>query len=297
MRIALPFHPRAAIIFKALGEFAMLPFDHGVINTLGEMDQAAARYTSLGFALTPRGYHTLGSINHLAVFGDTYLELLGYAPGERSKRAELWVHPPGLSGLALRPDDAAALHTQMVARGLAVEPLKDFSRPVEVDGATCDAAFRTFQLDRGLIANGRFFFCQHKTPELIWRAADQQHPNGAQNIRAAYIAANNPQVVLDLLAQTPGLSRAGNQIKTAQTTLIIDTPKALALLLGGDRPDLLPDLLTEPMRMVALDITCTALDQVAQVLETAALPYTRADDAISLTPEVALGLFLRFVPA
>jgi len=30
-----------------------------------------------GFTMTPRGTHTLGSINHLAIFGTEYLELLG----------------------------------------------------------------------------------------------------------------------------------------------------------------------------------------------------------------------------
>src|SRR5690606_33746505 len=112
---------------------SMTFFDHAVINVLDRMDAAHARYAQLGFHLTPRGYHTLGSINHLAVFDECYIELLGYAEGEREKRAEMWVHPAGLTGLCQRIDDAAALHPALVSKGVAVEPLKDFSRPVKID--------------------------------------------------------------------------------------------------------------------------------------------------------------------
>ncbi len=42
--------------------------DHLVINTLFDMDRAAALMAELGFTVTPRGYHSLGSINHLMMF-------------------------------------------------------------------------------------------------------------------------------------------------------------------------------------------------------------------------------------
>ena len=44
--------------------------DHVVINVMGRLDEAAAQYQRLGFQLTERGYHTLGSSNNLAIFGD-----------------------------------------------------------------------------------------------------------------------------------------------------------------------------------------------------------------------------------
>ena len=56
---------------------------------------ALETYRRLGFTLTPRGYHTLGSMNHLAIFGTEYLELIagparGHAVGPRS-----WRHRSG----------------------------------------------------------------------------------------------------------------------------------------------------------------------------------------------------------
>src|SRR5919107_105247 len=60
--------------------------DHTVINVLGELDSISAQYKRLGFSLTDRGHHTLGSSNHLAIFGENYLELLGYEPGRGTER-------------------------------------------------------------------------------------------------------------------------------------------------------------------------------------------------------------------
>ena len=51
--------------------------DHVVINTLFDMNRAADLMLRLGFTLTPRGYHSLGSINHLMMLEHDYLELVG----------------------------------------------------------------------------------------------------------------------------------------------------------------------------------------------------------------------------
>ena len=52
--------------------------DHVVINVKDDMDLAQLVFSNLGFTLTPRGYHTLGSINHLMMFGSDYMELIGF---------------------------------------------------------------------------------------------------------------------------------------------------------------------------------------------------------------------------
>jgi len=41
-----------------------------------DLDAAAARFGELGFTLTPRGFHSIGSQNHLIMLGSTYIELL-----------------------------------------------------------------------------------------------------------------------------------------------------------------------------------------------------------------------------
>ncbi|MBT7732591.1 MAG: VOC family protein, partial [Rhodospirillaceae bacterium] len=55
--------------------------DHVVINVRADMDVAEATFRDLDFTVTPRGYHTLGSINHLMIFETDYLELIGIPEG------------------------------------------------------------------------------------------------------------------------------------------------------------------------------------------------------------------------
>ena len=56
--------------------------DHVVVNVRDRIDDGLDTYRRLGFTMTPRGYHTLGSMNHLAIFGTEYLELIAAPPGE-----------------------------------------------------------------------------------------------------------------------------------------------------------------------------------------------------------------------
>ena len=63
--------------------------DHVVINARDDMDRAADVYRRLGFTLTERGYHSLGSMNHLAMFGTDYLELIAIPKGATSGRLDL----------------------------------------------------------------------------------------------------------------------------------------------------------------------------------------------------------------
>ena len=84
-----------------------MELDHLVINTLRGMEDAARIFTALGFALTPRGYHSLGSVNHLAVVPGAYLELVGL-PETGKQRQEVLDSPLGLSGLVFKTDDPEA---------------------------------------------------------------------------------------------------------------------------------------------------------------------------------------------
>src|ERR1700704_5330562 len=91
--------------------------DHAVINVMDKLDEAAEQHARLGFQLTERGHHTLGSSNNLAIFRDNYLELLGYLPGRETMRADLWSHPAGLTGLVFKSPDANLVHTALKERG------------------------------------------------------------------------------------------------------------------------------------------------------------------------------------
>src|SRR5271156_4537266 len=142
--------------------------DHVVIDVRDRIDEAMNCFQTLGFQLTPRGRHTLGSVNHLAMFATDYLELLGFAE-DGATRTEIARFPAGLNGLVFKTADAEEVHRHAQAAGLPVLPVQAFSRPVALDGATRDARFRTSRLDPNKVVLGRVYFCEHLTPELVWR--------------------------------------------------------------------------------------------------------------------------------
>jgi len=166
--------------------------DHVVIDVRDRIDDAMRCFSALGFQLTPRGHHTLGSANHLAMFATDYLELLGFGE-DGATRTEIARFPAGLNGLVFTTADADRVHRHAAEAGLPVLPVQSFSRPVTLDGATRDARFRTTRLDADKIAMGRVYFCEHLTPELVWRADWQTHPNGARAIARVVVATGDPQ--------------------------------------------------------------------------------------------------------
>ena len=165
--------------------------DHVAIDVRDRIDEAMGCFASLGFRLTPRGHHTLGSANHLAMFATDYLELLGFGEGG-ANRLEIARFPAGLNGLVFKTGDADQVHREAAAAALPVLPVQSFSRPVTIDTVTRDARFRTTRLDPDKIAMGRVYFCEHLTPDLVWRPEWQTHPNGAGTIARVVVATSDP---------------------------------------------------------------------------------------------------------
>ena len=132
-----------------------LAIDHVVI-AVRDLDQAAADFRALGFTLTPRGYHSIGSQNHCIMFGSTYIELL-VAPVAHPWLDYYRGFGEGLAAVALSTEDADAAAADLPG---AKTPM-DLSRPV--DGGV--ARFRLVQIEN----MPHVFVCQHLTPELVWR--------------------------------------------------------------------------------------------------------------------------------
>src|SRR6266699_2690485 len=196
------------------------------------MDEAARTFAALGFQLTPRGHHTLGSMNHLMVFATDYLELLGFGEVGAS-RPELAPFPIGLNGLVFKTDDADVVHAHALAAGLPILPVHAFSRPVELGGAQQDARFRTTRLDPAKIAMGRVYFCEHRTPELVWRPEWQVHPNGARAISRVIVATGDPRRSASLFGALFGpeavAQREGGCVVRAGVAQVeLSVPRAIA---------------------------------------------------------------------
>ncbi|MCB1509471.1 MAG: VOC family protein [Hyphomicrobiaceae bacterium] len=223
-----------------------MALDHVVINVRAGMDAAEKLISGLGFTLTPRGYHTLGSINALTIFGTNYLELLGVPPEKPDARPELTSAPVGLNGLVFKTTDADATHAHLVSLGISADPPKSFSRPVDLgDGEARAAAFRTVTVPATEFPAGRLYFCEHATPDLVWRPEWQRHDNGTAAIVELTLVAAEPDAISAKLAAilTPqkvvAEAGGGHILRWADGfSLVVQRPKTYSARFGADAVDL-----------------------------------------------------------
>jgi|SRR5579883_481961 len=168
--------------------------DHIVINVLFDMDRAAVAMSQLGFTVTPRGYHTLGSINHLMMFDGPYLELIGLPSGTDALRRDLLETPLGLNGLVFKASNIDDCRNTLLDSGVEMLDTQSFSRPVTIDGVEHVARFRTVRTAPGLFEAGRVYYCEHLTPDLVWHRPWMSHANGVQGLRELVIVTSNPEI-------------------------------------------------------------------------------------------------------
>ena len=174
--------------------------DHVVVNALRGMDAAAELFAALGFALTPLGRHSLGSVNHLMMTSGPYLELVG-VPAAGLQRQEVLDSPFGLNGLVLRSEDAEATRARLQLDGFAAAPVSAFSRPVMVDGQEVEARFATVRVQQDVFPAGRVYFCHHLTPDYVWRPEWLTHPNTFEEIEEIAVASRDPEAEARRYAQ------------------------------------------------------------------------------------------------
>jgi hypothetical protein len=184
--------------------------DHTVINVGFEMDHAQNRFARLGFRLTERGFHTLGSINHLMMFATDYLELIGLPEGQPHTRPDIADAPKGINGLVFKTGDVDETFAHLERIGMAGDPPKSFSRPVRLADGTFDASFRTVHVRADVFPGGRVYFCEHKTPELVWRPEWQQHLNGANRVAEFVVVARDPAGQAEAFAELLRSDRKGD---------------------------------------------------------------------------------------
>jgi hypothetical protein len=186
------------------GDSAIL--DHVVINVQTRLDAGAAAYGNLGFSLTERGHHTLGTSNHLALFQQDYLELLGVEAGRPNPGWDIVANAVGIQGLAFKTGDADALYWRLTEDRLPALPPEEFSRPVTLREGTFDARFKVVGVNPSPLQGVRFFFCQHLTPHLVWRREWQSHANGALGIAHLLVAVSDPVRAGEAFARLLGIA-------------------------------------------------------------------------------------------
>lgn len=272
--------------------------DHVVITVSDQLDQANYQYQKLGFTTTPRGHHSLGTSNNLAIFTTTYLELLGFEPQNADKVDKSWCFDDGLTGLVFKTKDANKLYQQLVNQGIKVEGdgPRSFFRPVELnDGTKPEARFKTVRLDPSYTPNGQIFFCDQLTPELVWRKEWQTHPNGVININQVIIEAQKPRSSIKLLEKTfPSANiieiDGGVRLKAEDKFIDYLTPSAIQHLFGSS----LSKANNDQDRKVALGLTTKSLAQTQQALEKGKVKYNLQNDKIIVPASETYGVVMIF---
>jgi hypothetical protein len=89
---------------------------------------------------------------------------------------------------------------------------------------------------------GRVYFCEHQTPDLVWRPEWQIHPNGACAIARVVVATDDPRrtarLFRGLFGEDAITDRDGRQIFAAGTAQVeLSTPDIVATEFGEAAAD------------------------------------------------------------
>ena len=269
--------------------------DHVVVNVRDRIGEGADTYRRLGFTLTPRGYHTLGSMNHLAMFGTDYLELIAAEPGN-TKRPEILTAAEGLNGLVFGTEDSAATHFALERAGIAVFPPEEFSRPVALAEGNRDAVFRTVRLMPGMVPAGRLYFCQHFSRNLVWRDEWRHHANGVTGVSRAVIAARDPSDLSALFDRMFGAGatrpiEGGRSLTVGCSRFDVVTPDALRSEFG----DAAPDGGGRDSYMAALEFRTRSMDAAWAAMQSGGISRAmRVADRVVVPATEAFGAALAF---
>jgi len=271
--------------------------DHVVINARDEMDRASDVYRRLGFLLTERGYHSLGSMNHLAMFGTDYLELIAVPKGATTGRVDLLDYSYGLNGLVFGSEDSAVTYGALSKAGVPVEPPVEFTRPVKYPGGQGDARFRTVRMKAGVVPYGRVYYCQHFTRDLVWRDEWRHHANGTVAVARALIVEPDPAQGARLYADMFGPEavrdiEGGKSVVIGNSRFDILTETALRKQVG----DAAPDAEGRPAYMAGLTFRTTSLAKAARALQAGKVGgITQGHGRIVVPAKEAMNAVLEFV--
>jgi hypothetical protein len=196
-----------------------LELDHIAINVKDKMDEAYSLFSEIGFQLSPRGYHSLGSINHSMVFENNYLELIGHPKGKPIKRPELKNADIGINGLVFKSNNVENTYNHLLSINYNDAPPRKFDRPVLIKEIEQKAVFETVSVNANVFKAGRVYFCNHITPQFVWLSSYQNHENYVSDIKEISIIDKNPEDIKDRIQKISDV----NIVQIDNKHLLIET--------------------------------------------------------------------------
>jgi hypothetical protein len=213
-----------------------LNLDH-VAHFVPHIEAASTGLDQLGFTLTPFSAqsHRLepggplvpaGTGNRCVMLKQGYLEFLtpiADTPLANQLRTAMKRYV-GVHLIAFGTASPDIDHGRLSKAGF--EPLAPVAlqRGVDTVSGTDIARFTVVRVPPGAMAEGRIQFCQHHTPELLWRPRWLDHANGARALRGVLLCVEDPQQTALRYARFTGLrpraGRGGWRLDTAHGFLM-----------------------------------------------------------------------------
>ena len=205
-----------------------------------DLDAAAAVWEKLGFRVTPVSHHQVsgkpaGTSNRCVMLDQGYLELL--APTLKTPHAqrvrERMKRFVGVHLACFGTPAAQAEHARLAAHGFEPQPLVNLERRIE-NGA--QLRFSVVYVPPGKMDEGRVQYCEHLTPEQVWR-------EGFVNpfrLSAVYVAAKDPKRAAARWGRFAGLIPRAHRglvhLDCARGSVRIGKRETLRKLLGDSPP-------------------------------------------------------------
>jgi hypothetical protein len=279
--------------------------DHLII-CVRDLAQAALNFRSLGFTPTQAGVHPFGTSNHLAMFGNNFLELLAVtdaaavpaaAPGRFSFAAHhqnFLATAEGMSMLAWHSADAHADAARFAANGMGAYSPYDFGRDAVLPaGGTARVEFSLAFATDPTMPGIAFFTCQQRhPPEMFWKPEYQRHPNGALRVVEVVMSAPEPAAHRDFLERitettaelAPGrltVGRTGNRVTVLSP---LEIARRLPGLAVGGSP-----------HFCAARLAVADLNATKRALKSNGVDFQVTEGVLLIPPAASHGLALEFV--
>lgn len=278
--------------------------DHLVV-CVHDLAQAALDWQTLGFNLTPIGVHPFGTSNHLAMFGNNFLELLAVtdtaavppaAPGRfgfAAHQLDFLGAGEGMSMLALHGDDAHADAARFKADHIGAYAPFDFGRDAVLPGGgTARVEFSLAFATATEMPGIAFFTCQQRhPPELFWKAEYQRHPNGALRVVEVVMSAPEPAAHRSFLERLTGSAAesvpGGLAVGERGDRITVLGPSEIARRLG---------LASDPTpRFCTARVAVADLDATRRILKDNGVDFEIIGAVLLVSTAATHGLALEFV--
>lgn len=222
--------------------------DHPQI-AVGDVQEAIEKYRKLGFSMSPRMFHSMGTSNSIVVFERDYMELIGDFDSIRDAELAAKMRPSfgkdGIAFLGLYTDGIYEDISEIERAGLRPEPIRRYSRSVDLPSGEQDlvefSVSGVFNNEARAIS---MFLCEQHRPELVWVDEWMRHKNTVYRIIGITYVADNPLLHRQYLEKVVG-----------QRASVVDEHQILIPTRGGGHIEVLtPFLLKTRFPRFDLDV-------------------------------------------